>query len=120
MKFSQVKRPGFTFDLLLLCILGPIIIAVSGCSTEKNSLNALNRRDYLPDSYSTNFVIGGGSSSRPEIYARADWPSSPNALRAVRDENQRVYERSYRSVSSSSNGKPNDYFSYRIVTTSVK
>lgn len=110
----------FTSFALRFCIISPIIFFACGCSSDKNNINGLSRRDYLPEFYSSSFVLGGSASDSPELFIRENWPNSPEATRAVTSANKRVYERSSYYWGNSSNGRPHDNFSYRIVTTDVK
>ncbi len=120
MRKDRLIYSMFTREMLLLCIIGPITIMFTGCSTGENNLNTYSRRDYLPNSYSTNFVLGGSSNVAGERYLRDPWPRSENAVRAIKSEDERVYERSSYSYNTTSKGRPHDNYSYRIVTTSVK
>ena len=120
MKLCRFVWSVLATNLLILIIIGPIIVFGSGCSTKKKHINVLSRRHYLPDSYSTNFVLGGPGSGTSKMYVRDKWPVSPEAVRAVKSDKERVYEHSSYSYNTSANGRPNDYYSYRIVTTSVK
>ncbi|MBN2063569.1 MAG: hypothetical protein JW745_02120 [Sedimentisphaerales bacterium] len=106
--------------VLYLCIVSPIIIFAVGCSSGNKSVTSLSRRDYLPEFYDSGMVLGGASSDSSELFVRAEWPDSAEAMRAVKSSSQRTYERSHYYMHTSTHGRPYDNFSYRIVTTDVK
>ena len=106
--------------VLILAIIGPITTLATGCATKKNQLNALSKRDYLPNFYSSNFVFSDSGSQSPNQFIRDQWPSSPEALRAVKPKYTRTYTYSNYSSHTNSRGRLHQNFSYRIVTNSVK
>ena len=120
MKIRQESLCSFYRILLILAIISPITLTMSGCSNKKNQLNTLSKRDYLPIFYNSNFVFSDSSSESSSVYSREQWPSSPEAIRAVSNTKTRTYTHSNYSSNINSRGRLNQNFSYRIVTNSVK
>ncbi len=120
MRKSALGCSFFGSLLLYSGIIGPIIFFTVGCSSGNNGVTSLSRRDYLPEFYDSGMVLGGTGSDSSELFVRAEWPDSAEAVRAVKSSSQRTYERSHYYVRTSTHGRPYDNFSYRIVTTDVK
>ena len=120
MENKQRKLCVFYRIMLILTIIGPITTTMSGCSGKNNQLNVLSKRDYLPNFYSSSFVFSDSGSESPTLFAREQWPSSPEATRAIKPSNSKTYTYSNYSTHTNSRGRLSQNFSYRTVTNSVK